>query len=252
MKTLIKDSQDVRTKWLAFKMSVLNDTVDMLTTTIKNARPGIIISAAVMPNITSAKTTYLQDWKYWIDQDWVDMLDPMLYSGSTSYVINALTSMYATVNGEALIVAGLFPEGDGGASGVNAQQISKVSDAFVDVGWVKFSSKTIFSNTLLTHGFEMMARDYTARPNDPDNVVYRAYISDLLDKVDHYYRYADQSKDYASLLTLLEGLFADTQTRTAVEYLQSLSQVETELNTITNGIIRTRLLKNLNYVKSLM
>jgi hypothetical protein len=223
----------------------------MLTTTIKNARPGITISAAVMPSITSAKTVYLQDWKYWIDQNWVDMLEPMLYSGSTAYVINALTGMYATVNKEAIIVAGLFPEGDGGASGVNAQQISRVADAFIDVGWVKFSSKTIFSNALLTHSFGMMARDYTARPNDPDNVIYRAYISDLLDKVDHYYRFADQSKDYTTLLTLLEGLFADTQTKTAAEYLQSLSLVEAELNSITNGVIRARLLNSMNYVKSL-
>jgi hypothetical protein len=69
--------------------------------------------------------------------------------------------------------------------------------------------------------------------------------------VDHYYRFADQSKDYTTLLTLLEGLFADTQTKTAAEYLQSLSLVEAELNTITNGVIRARLLNNMNYVKSL-
>jgi len=237
----IASSKAFRTTWLAFKMQTLTDTVEVLSQTIRSARPDIKISAAVMPNAASARTTYLQDWETWITNGWVDELDPMIYSGSLSYVTTTLTNMIALVNGRAKIIAGIFPENDGGASGMNADQITAVTNLQVD-GWAKFSSKTIFGNAALTHSFGMMNRHYAALPTSTDEAMFRAYILDLLDKVEYFYQYADQTSNYNALLAQLELALEMEVPSTTEDYVAALGNIHQEINRITNTTIKNRLL----------
>jgi len=248
-RTLIKDSQEARTAWLLFKKQLLNDTVEMLSTTIKEARPSIKISAAVMANINTARNNYLQDWDFWIGEGWVDALEPMIYSGSTTYVVTTLQSMLNTVAGRADVVAGIFPEGDKASSSVNAEQISAITEAAFS-GWAKFSSKTIFGSAQLTQAMTHLKRDYVVLPTADANTIFIAYVVDLLDKTEHFYHHADTSNDYTELISLLTSIYQDKDSWTEDDLVVQLDLILDEVDALNDGVVKTRLLAGNGFIRT--
>jgi uncharacterized lipoprotein YddW (UPF0748 family) len=67
-------------RWNAFRRSRLTALVMRVRTTAKAARPDLVISAAVVPDVEEAYSTRLQDWRTWLDQSLLDVLCPMAYS----------------------------------------------------------------------------------------------------------------------------------------------------------------------------
>ena len=67
-------------RWSDFRRSRLTSLVIKLRTAVKTARPGIIVSAAVVPDAQLAFTSRLQDWRGWIDQSLLDVICPMAYT----------------------------------------------------------------------------------------------------------------------------------------------------------------------------
>ncbi|MDD3382882.1 MAG: hypothetical protein PHT83_05260, partial [Bacilli bacterium] len=177
------------------------DFVSNLSTTIKTTNSNIKISAAVMPSITTARSVYNQDWKTWITLDYVDILDPMIYTGSIDYLISALNAMKIEVGSEASIVAGIFPEGSGLDVSENAYQISKIIETYV-LGFSKFSSRQIFSSENVKNSLSLISKHYTTSSSESLDIR-KAYVFDLYDKVNNFYKYYDSQTDYSLFLSTL-------------------------------------------------
>lgn len=73
-----------RDRWAAFRRSRLTALVMRLRTTIRDARPSALVSAAVVPDAQEAFAGRLQDWRTWLDQDLIDVLCPMAYATSAA------------------------------------------------------------------------------------------------------------------------------------------------------------------------
>jgi uncharacterized lipoprotein YddW (UPF0748 family) len=67
-------------RWDAFRRSRLTALVMRVRTAVKAARPGIVVSAAVIPDAQQAFDLRLQDWRTWLDESLVDVLCPMAYT----------------------------------------------------------------------------------------------------------------------------------------------------------------------------
>lgn len=67
-------------RWNDFRRSRLTSLVIKIRTAVKTARPGTLVSAAVVPDAQVAFDSRLQDWRGWIDQALVDVLCPMAYT----------------------------------------------------------------------------------------------------------------------------------------------------------------------------
>lgn len=72
-----------RDRYAAFRRSRLTALVMRLRTTIKEARPAVLVSAAVVPDAEDALTRRQQDWRTWLDQNLIDVLCPMAYATDT-------------------------------------------------------------------------------------------------------------------------------------------------------------------------
>lgn len=242
-KSLVLKNQDFRKKWLDFKENYLSKTVERLVNVIKTKNPDISISAAIMSNINTAKNTYLQNWEYWVNQGWIDTLDPMIYSGDANYVINQLKNMYNLIKDKAYIVAGIFPETDGGLVGMTATQIDAITNLY-PAGWAKFSSKNIFNSQIKMDAYSQMKRVYTVLPSVSSNKILKAYIYDLLDHLENYYSYKDTTTNYLVLIELLKNAYLSTNP------IDFISQIENNLNLINNEVIKAKLLVRLNTIKN--
>jgi uncharacterized lipoprotein YddW (UPF0748 family) len=67
-------------RWSEFRRSRLTSLVIKIRTAVKTARPGTLVSAAVVPDAQLAFTSRMQDWRGWIDQSLLDVICPMAYT----------------------------------------------------------------------------------------------------------------------------------------------------------------------------
>lgn len=67
-------------EWRLFRQSRLTALVTRLRSTAKRVRPGLVVSAAVLPDADAALSDKLQDWRTWVDSGFVDALCPMAYT----------------------------------------------------------------------------------------------------------------------------------------------------------------------------
>ncbi|HEX7086237.1 MAG TPA: family 10 glycosylhydrolase [Vicinamibacterales bacterium] len=67
-------------RWAGFRRSRLNALLLRLRTAVKAQRPDAVLSAAVMPDPDVAATERFQDWRFWAEQRWVDVICPMAYT----------------------------------------------------------------------------------------------------------------------------------------------------------------------------
>ena len=67
-------------RWADFRRSRLTSLVAKIRRAVKTARPGVIVSAAVVPDAQDAFDHRLQDWRGWLDQALLDVVCPMAYT----------------------------------------------------------------------------------------------------------------------------------------------------------------------------
>ena len=67
-------------EWRLFRQSRLTALAARLHSTAGRARPGIVVSAAVLPDADAALSEKLQDWRTWVDSGFLDALCPMAYT----------------------------------------------------------------------------------------------------------------------------------------------------------------------------
>lgn len=61
-------------EWRRFRLTRLTSLVAQLRTAVRSVRPGAIVSASAIPGAERALHDYLQDWRTWIDNGFVDAL----------------------------------------------------------------------------------------------------------------------------------------------------------------------------------
>ena len=88
--------------WQKFKIETINDWVDQ----IKNTLNPIKLSTAVFGDVEHAMNFKMQNWEYWIKQQWVDLIIPMAYYKDPNRIFEELKKM-SCFNIE--ILAGLAP-----------------------------------------------------------------------------------------------------------------------------------------------
>jgi uncharacterized lipoprotein YddW (UPF0748 family) len=70
-------------RWSDFRRLRLTSLVIKIRTAVRTARPGTLVSAAVVPDAQMAFDSRMQDWRGWIDQSLLDVICPMAYTTET-------------------------------------------------------------------------------------------------------------------------------------------------------------------------
>lgn len=234
LKELITTNATVRNNWLTFKKELLDDTVNMISTRVREGNPDIKISAAVMTSLSSAQSVYLQDWDKWIRSGWVDELNPMAYTADNDNLSSQLSNMLLFVQGNAEVVAGIFPEGNGGGLYMVPEQIKIVENLNIE-GVSKFSSKQLFGNPL-EEAFVGLHRDYIVLPTASNEELFDAYIANIIEKTSGYYQHRLDDVAFTNLISTINN-FNETDT-----IAQKLAQILDIINQVSDETIKNRLL----------
>jgi len=82
-------------RWSDFRRSRLTSLVIKIRTAVKTARPGTLVSAAVIPDAQIAYDQRLQDWRGWVDQSLLDVICPMAYTAESEVFQKQITAARA-------------------------------------------------------------------------------------------------------------------------------------------------------------
>ena len=93
-------------RWDQFRRHGLTELVVKVRAAVKTARPGTMVSAAVVPDARQAAQSRLQDWRAWLDRSLLDVLCPMAYTAETS-VFQAQIAAARKYAGEVPVWAGI-------------------------------------------------------------------------------------------------------------------------------------------------
>ncbi len=103
-------------EWQSFRIDHLTRLVSRIREVVSAARPGALLSAAVMPDIETALATTFQDWRSWLERGLIDVVCPMPDTGDAA--------LFATQVATARQVAGRHPLWAGiGASRLSQTEI---------------------------------------------------------------------------------------------------------------------------------
>jgi uncharacterized lipoprotein YddW (UPF0748 family) len=72
-------------RWTTFRQDRLTTLVMTIRDAVKAARPDVILSAAVVPDIDRAAHSKLQDWRRWLDDSLIDAVCPMAYADTVVF-----------------------------------------------------------------------------------------------------------------------------------------------------------------------
>lgn len=95
-------------QWLKWQEQNITDFVERIYTWRNEEHPGLILSAAVVPDIDEAIRTKRQNWLAWVQAGWLDVLSPMIYSLDNGHVANQIAQIKGNT-GQAWFVPGIAP-----------------------------------------------------------------------------------------------------------------------------------------------
>jgi len=87
-------------QWRLFRQSQLTALVARLRSIVKAARPDAIVSAAVTPDVATAASSRLQDWRTWLENGFLDALCPMASGANGTQVAAELGQVQALAGGK--------------------------------------------------------------------------------------------------------------------------------------------------------
>jgi len=96
---LLKGPEADPAGWASWRRGVLDTLARELTTTARASRPGILISAAVVPDQAQALHQKFQNWPAWMARGLLDALCPMTYTPDTRIFRRQLEQAQARVAG---------------------------------------------------------------------------------------------------------------------------------------------------------
>ncbi|HUR22034.1 MAG TPA: family 10 glycosylhydrolase [Vicinamibacterales bacterium] len=85
--------------WTAFRIDRLTTLVHRIRETVKAARPGAILSSAVLADPNDARDAHLQNWEAWANAALLDVVCPMAYATEPAAFADQVTRSIAAGHG---------------------------------------------------------------------------------------------------------------------------------------------------------
>ena len=95
------------TGWMRYRQDTVTNLAARLARTARNARPGVLVSAAVVPEEALARAHRFQDWPQWLATGAVDAVCPMAYTPEADLFRQQVVDARARVGAHARVWVGV-------------------------------------------------------------------------------------------------------------------------------------------------
>ncbi|MGB4537245.1 MAG: family 10 glycosylhydrolase [Bacilli bacterium] len=173
-----------REKWNEWRQANITAAVKRFSEAIRAARSDIAISAAVVANVNIARDTYMQDWPTWVNRGYIDLLCPMIYTGSAAAVAEGARAIKNRAGNLSHLAAGIAPIYYGYS---NLVALEETLSAGRYGGASHFASQNVIGDPAFEAALRNGAyRTASISPLSPAGVVFEKAMEDLLAYCEYY------------------------------------------------------------------
>lgn len=131
--------------WKNYLRDGLSDFIHQISGRLREKNPNLILTAAVKPDLTTARWKFFQDWERWVKKHWLDYVVPMNYAADTSVFSTRLKNYDRSISDHRYLVGiALFNQPE-------KEVISKIRqvEALDNAGYVLFSYTQLKKSPLI-------------------------------------------------------------------------------------------------------
>lgn len=230
LKELIINSKKVRNEWLQFKRDNLNHFVRDCTELMKSINPEIKVTAAVLSSYESANIGHLQDYKLWIENGYLDEVEPMLYTDSTAE-LQSKADPHFIDNPEYHVRMGLSVKLTDSDNYIDMEQI-QIAEA--KMGYILYCSNYYLADQTFVKLLSSNHHYQFVSCISSQEEIEKAIIDNIIDVVQNFYTVVNHT-DYKELLTVLNTY--------------QVNQIIEKINYLEDPLMKQYLLEQLNDYK---
>lgn len=135
-------------EWQEYRQGNINLTVMGIYEAVKDLKPEMSVSAVVFPDLEKAKVQKLQDWKAWIDSEYIDVLTPIVLGSSPELEkynsnlmvkmcknkCNVIMGVFGAFNNDSplLLVDQVMAVGQTSVKGINFFDYAHLNDQYIE------------------------------------------------------------------------------------------------------------------------
>jgi uncharacterized lipoprotein YddW (UPF0748 family) len=252
----VKTDPDLYEKWNEYRQSVIDSFVEELHNEIRALNSKIIFSMAVGPNAAYSKANLMQDWKKWVENGWIDSVEPMVYVNGVSVVSSTVKDAKTIMSKYAYMMPGIAPTYDQLPDIYNASY----TDAINKNG---AHGSTIFATWNYRNKPQLHAifqngtyKNKSVSIQDPINEVFAMFVEDILYKFDNIYikNNVSTTEKRNALEARLDEL-TKTDYQNPVDYYElykALDLLKLELVLYAEGAAIERFMEDIEYLMEIL
>ena len=253
---LIEDVQnnvEIRAKWHEFKQNSINELLSELAKFIRNINPNITISASPFGQLSSAKSTYMQDVETWMDNGYIDVVLPMIYTDSVE-LLTGIASDFNAYKQKVLQYTGIYVL-------YNKSTLKRNQEIIEALGFMGIAGNSLFAsqNYIKNENVEkdivyqvLSSTTHKGRavvPTASANDIFEAWQCQVLDRCERiYFSYMSEEEK-----RIVEEFFANSNTSMNDIYdisrmLDKLTSLKSQVLLFENKAVSKRISEQIDYV----
>lgn len=187
LRQLVATDNSILNEWSVWRRDQVTNVVEKLYDAIKEVNSDVIMSMAVAPDSNYAKENYHQDWTKWIENGWIDIIEPMIYHYDKEWIESSVVEIQKITKSLAFQYAGIGPVYFGYPVVNNQDQILAANEGGA-FGTAMFASHNILGNEEFENALKISTnRKDAILPHSDTNLVIKAIFDDIIDKSSRIY-----------------------------------------------------------------
>lgn len=240
----------------AFEQNAISSLVARLSRTLWETDPTLIISASPYGYLDDALEIYMQDTRNWMENGYIDIVLPMIYTENTQVLAEAAAE-YGKYADTVLQYTGIAPLYNGASVRVNQELTAEVDELgiagislFASQNYITYSTER---NEEIALARKISAASVAVAPTSEPSKVISAWADQVLDRCERIYSEHMSPEELAVICDSLNSLPRNASTPDEVrEALSVLSEMKSNISSIENSAVRARLTEQADYISKIL
>ncbi len=256
IRELVKTDPVLYSKWNQYRESKINSFVEETHNEIRPLNSKIVLSIAVGPDAAYSRVNLMQNWKLWVENGWIDSVEPMAYVNDANTVGSITRRAKDIMDKYAFIMPGIAPTYFGWPDIQNAYQ----TDIINKNGG---HGSTIFATHNLRNKPDLHAIFYEGTYKNKAVSIYASvneildvFVEDILYKFDYIYiKNGVSTNDKRNDLEARLNSLKEKKYNNPIDFHklhQALDLLSLELALYADGVAINRIMEDIEYFMEIL
>lgn len=247
----LKTDTELRSRWHEFKTEAITNFLKGASQVVREKHRYAIVSASPYGYISDAKETYMQDIKTWLDEGYLDVILPMIYTESESLLSEA-AAKYTPYGNKTLQFIGISPLYNGESVKKNQELIEEIRDLHLSGASFFATQNYITENAAesleIKDGIRAFYKTAAVSPTADYCKVLSAWRAELADRYERLYKEKMTDSERMIVEEFLAATESEAQNIDITEAIALAESLNTSAKGFNNKAVKNRITEQTEYI----